>query len=231
MAGPTSYADVTFPLAGVDVSDEQGQQPLLTAAHARNVRAAEPLTGRMRGGSRCGHSRAPDDRLPHGGIANGTRVIQHLAVLVDPTTDFTLDTASVEYEPGQPAENDGVVDPSTNNLSDRNPGPRYVRDGGDGRQIHRRHPQPNADTAPSYSGVLFDVQVVDDCGPATGFILISDAFGPGLDQEIHVLLTDDSCADADVVSAAQALVGESVTATPEELIESLNRVLYSLEAD
>jgi hypothetical protein len=82
-----------FPVGGVDVSCEFSRQPPGTAADAENVRSFDTLEDRMRGGSRPGLSKFIDERV------NGVSVIQHLAVLVDPTT-LALSASSIPYTVG-----------------------------------------------------------------------------------------------------------------------------------
>lgn len=96
------YADLPFPLRGIDVSVPLGLQPKLTTPIGENVRGFEPITGRGRGGSRPGLSRYIFfEALPG--------EIQHLNFVVDPTTDALL--LDEDYY----NTNDFIDDPSTNN--------------------------------------------------------------------------------------------------------------------
>ncbi len=71
---------IVFPVVGVDKSTEFQRQPPDTSASASNVRSFDTIADRARGGSRHGLSKIVDERL------NGVALIQHLCVLVDPTT-------------------------------------------------------------------------------------------------------------------------------------------------
>jgi hypothetical protein len=82
-----------FPVGGVDVSCEFARQPAGTTADASNVRGYETLEDRLRGGSRAGLAKWIDARV------NGDALIQHLTVLVDPTT-LALSASSVPYTVG-----------------------------------------------------------------------------------------------------------------------------------
>lgn len=114
---------VIFPVAGLDVTCEFGRQPVDTTPDAENVRTYDAIASRARGGGRIGLSRFIDETV------NGDAVIQHLAVLVDPQNPALNSDDDTEL----------VADPSTNNLSERNPG-RTVRQGGSGRQPNRTRP-------------------------------------------------------------------------------------------
>lgn len=116
---PTEFV-LVFPWNGLDVAREFGRQPAGTSPDAENVRAFDTLAERKRGGSRHGLTKYVNETV------NGDTPVQHLNILVDPTT------------PAVDAEADGgdVVDPSTNNLRVRNPG-RTVRQGGSGRPTNR----------------------------------------------------------------------------------------------
>jgi hypothetical protein len=88
---PDGQLDIRFPLAGVDRSKPAWDQParvkegggaLYTAADARNVRAADPLLLRQRGGSRPGLRKYRTTRPD----ATGGEEVQHLTcVAVFPT--------------------------------------------------------------------------------------------------------------------------------------------------
>src|SRR3954463_844347 len=120
-------------------------QPGGTTAAGVNVRAFEAQTQRVRGGSRPGLSRYIDATVA------GTHLIQHLNVIVDPTTDALPDT----FDPDPPSpdvlddpssDGNGVPvgggsetftgDPSHGGNRNRNPG-RLVRRGGSGRQPNK----------------------------------------------------------------------------------------------
>lgn len=78
-----SFQDLSFPLAGVDVSQGFGRQPnrpteagyARTTAVGVNVRAYDPVTNRARGASRPGLARYINARV------NGTNLIQELGCL------------------------------------------------------------------------------------------------------------------------------------------------------
>ncbi len=93
------YFDLTFPLAGQDVMAQVGGQPPGTTALGHNVRALDPRTRRLRGGSRSGLTKYID--ATPGGL---TTEIQHLAVVVTHGIDGLSISGddyieSVEYPP------------------------------------------------------------------------------------------------------------------------------------
>lgn len=112
-----------FPVSGIDVSVEYGRRPAGTTETGENVRAFDSLEDRQRGGSRPGLTKLVNERV------NGDNEVQHLDVLVDPTTP----ALNAEVDEG------AYPDPSTNNLRVRNFG-RFVRVGGSGRQPNRNTP-------------------------------------------------------------------------------------------
>lgn len=59
-----NMVEATFPTLGIDVDTEFNQQPPATTPDAVNVVGFEPGSGRDRGGSRPGHVRYVDQRLP-----------------------------------------------------------------------------------------------------------------------------------------------------------------------
>lgn len=77
-----SFADLLFPLQGIDLLRAFFDQRGLTTLVGVNVRAFEPSTLRDRGGSRPGTVKF-NQRLPLNYVS-GSRHIQHLAVVVDP---------------------------------------------------------------------------------------------------------------------------------------------------
>ncbi|HVL15853.1 MAG TPA: hypothetical protein VM529_24995 [Gemmata sp.] len=107
--------ELKFPLAGLSLASEFGLQRVGTTARGRNVRACCSLAERYRGGSRAGYTKLHDDRI------SGANRLQHLNVIVDPTTAAML--------PDYPAGTTPIPDPSTNNNSTRNPD-REIPDGG-----------------------------------------------------------------------------------------------------
>jgi hypothetical protein len=95
---PEQPREITFPLKGVDVTQELQQQPAETCVDADNVRGVDEQ-GRARGGSRPGIDRY----APQGG--QGANLIQHLNYIVDPSV------AALElnfHEPGP----DWIEDPN-----------------------------------------------------------------------------------------------------------------------
>jgi hypothetical protein len=115
VANPTDVqVDLSFPDKGLDRSTEYQLQPAQTTPDGTNVRAAGPEDFRQRGGSRAGLSRYIDQRV--GGLDS---VIQHLNVIVDPTSPAVLGSFEnpVGVAGGDPDSTDpGIPDPSTNNL-------------------------------------------------------------------------------------------------------------------
>lgn len=157
---PDTHADLEFPALGLFVVSEYGGQPPGTTPVGTNVRFYEPLSMRGRGGCRPGLSRYISSTVA------GTHLVQHLAAITDPTPRGLLAAVSDPGVTGTPP--DGSIDlgaalvgdpteglsppvppagttddPSTNNTTDRNPGGRTPRDGGDGVQPNRNvHPPP-----------------------------------------------------------------------------------------
>lgn len=191
--------ELPYPLRGLDRGQEFGVQPNLTTAQGRNVRACEPEEERVRGGSRHGLSKYVDEQLPLSPFVGGSRLIQHLALIVDPTTDATLDTQNILFNPGQPNEGDGTHDPSTNNRSTRNPGGgRYVRDGGNGWDLFRR----DVPGTVIFQGLLADAHPGD--GDTIGDLLLDSGDLLFFDIPFNVMSPE----------AINALIGQRVTATP-----------------
>lgn len=123
---PDEMRELGFPIQGLDVSGEFMTQPGLTTPRASNVRAADPLAMRLRGGSRTGLAKFVDEQV------SGANLIQHLNVVVDPTVDALIPdyvdgTSNLTPDPTEPA---------------RNPFGRSVRTGGSGTPILRHKPLP-----------------------------------------------------------------------------------------
>lgn len=120
------FADLEFPTKGLDLTKEFETQREGTTPVGTNVRAIETFTDRERGGSRSGLSKLFDDQL------DGT--IQHLNMIVDPTTDAIGWLSSTEGD---------ITDPSTSNKRRRIPvgQTRYLRRRGSGRQPNRNTPK------------------------------------------------------------------------------------------
>jgi len=138
---PESFVDLPFPVKGVNVATELEHQPAQTTPLGQNVRAFEPSTQRARGGARPGLT----EYLPSQ-VAGIASKIQHLNIIVDPTTAFLL------------AAQDGgdIPDPSTNNLSLRNPG-RFVRRGGSAIQPNRNLKGLGAPKPPPPPGATYSI--------------------------------------------------------------------------
>jgi len=94
---------VTFPLSGLDTAGEYGVQRPNTTPSAINVRGIDPLEERMRGGSRHGLEKYPNQQIPE-----GAELIQCLGQITVLSGDFLL-IAFDDYEP------DFIPDPSTSN--------------------------------------------------------------------------------------------------------------------
>ncbi len=119
-----------FPTKGIDQVTELESQRQDTTATGTNVRTYEPATLRARGGARPGLSKYIDDTAS---TTIAGSVIQHLNFIVDPTTDALLsDDASHAGDP------DYILDPTG---PPRNPGGRYVRKKGSGRQPNTKIPK------------------------------------------------------------------------------------------
>lgn len=127
MPEPTPLS-VEFPLRGIAVDCELGQQPPGTTPDATNVRGRDSILHRMRGGSRPGIEKYPTQQLP-----SGSHVVQFLGQLVVLDPDYLLST----FEDFQP---DFVTDPSTNNGGTRNPTGRKINPTGSGVQTNRNRP-------------------------------------------------------------------------------------------
>lgn len=140
------FKDVKFPAAGIDTSLEFDMQRDKTTREGENVRLFEPGTGRARGGSRPGHVRYI------AGQVSGQNLIQHLAVIVDPTVEGLL--ADFDYE-------GDLEDTSSNNRRRRRPASvaRRMRRGGNGRSPSRKTPRPElivtADNQSKAAGTTF----------------------------------------------------------------------------
>lgn len=167
---------VVFPTAGLEKTCEFGRQPSNTAPDGQNVRSTETLTLRARGGSRAGLSRYIND------LVNGASVVQHLNILVDPTTP-ALDSDDASG---------AVADPSTNNLSVRNPG-RFVRAGGSGRQPNRQRPQ-------QANPIEFVQGYRHQPGNVSGDYTLDLPFTPGL-QNLLVVICRTSAGGSTAVDA------------------------------
>jgi hypothetical protein len=105
---PDQFADLLFPMKGLDISVEFELQPPGTTDAGTNVRAFEPLTGRARGGSRPGQAKYVTPQLP-----TGAEVVQLLDTIVDPTVDALLTSFD---DPGFNGDT-VILDPSTNNFA------------------------------------------------------------------------------------------------------------------
>jgi hypothetical protein len=114
---PDPVASVDFPLHGVWLRAEFGEQPAGTAAAGVNVRALDPFQKRYRGGSRTGIVKSVGDRV------NGYHPIQCLDFVV------TVHPSATLFAVDQSADGPGVriADPSTSNFPD---GPGATGPGG-----------------------------------------------------------------------------------------------------
>lgn len=165
------FKDVKFPAAGIDTSLEFDMQRDKTTREGENVRLFEPGTGRARGGSRPGHVRYKE------GQVSGTNLIQHLAVIVDPTVEGLL--ADFDYEGSR-------RDMSTSNRRRRLPltPERRMRRGGNGRSPSRKTPRPElivtaddqskaAGTTFTFDGTEFTTDGLDVLDTATSATIAS----------------------------------------------------------
>ena len=133
-----SFVDLQFPLNGIDKTAEFELQRQGTTVEGVNVRGCESMTFRDRGGSRAGLGRYINHTVgvldADGNDAPG-KVIQHLAIIVDPTIEGLLSDD----------EDDGEInDPSTSNRVRRRiplDRTRRVRKRGSGRQTNRLQPR------------------------------------------------------------------------------------------
>lgn len=94
---------VEFPVAGVDTATEFSAPRPNTSADAVNCRSFDPIEERMRGGSRHGLRKYPNQQIPE-----GAELIQHLNQIVVVSGDF-LHIAFDDYEP------DFIPNPSSSN--------------------------------------------------------------------------------------------------------------------
>lgn len=135
---PETFQDLRFPTKGVDQSHGYGMQPMGTTILGTNVRAYDPRTGRLRGGSRPGLKLFVGAQLPTGGV------IQNLAAVVDVRSAALLDNLD-PTNPQVDATDVSMIDPLFVNFLDPNPitpaatqldpsGTRLVRVGGSGAQ-------------------------------------------------------------------------------------------------
>lgn len=132
MPAPERLIDLEFPIAGVSLLQEVQEQPPGTTIVGVNVRATNPDGLRSRGGTRAGLSRYCSNQVP-----SGAGLIQHLNVIVDPTTERLPQNFTVPDETW-------VEDPL-------NPG-HYVPPGGWGVQ-----PNPNV-TPPANPSLTLDFE-------------------------------------------------------------------------
>lgn len=119
---------VDFPLSGIDVSGEVGQQRPGTTPVGVNVRATDPILERNRGGSRHGLTKFPLPQVPA-----GAQVIQYVGQLVILDASHLI-AAFEEYQPSF------IPDASTNNLTTRNPAGRANPQFGSGVGLNRNLP-------------------------------------------------------------------------------------------
>lgn len=220
--------DLTFPTGGIDVSWGHDMQPGGTTAAGVNVRAFEARTQRTRGGSRPGLSRYIDATVA------GTHLIQHLNIIVDPTTDALLDdfeppllTGEGENDPSgrdwvQDPSSAGSGEPSQGGNADRNPG-RRVRRGGSGRQ-------PNKSTRRRQANVAYvqaNVEQNDPTSLSLAFLANVTAGSLLIFFELHSNRTDISTPALNPVASVTDSLGNVYTRGHANQIDDLfNLVLY-----
>lgn len=85
MPSNEQYADLEFPLGGMNLLTEYQEQPPGTTPLSQNCRGINPDSLRARGGSRAGLSKYILDRIP--ADTSQTLQIQHLNVIVDPQAE------------------------------------------------------------------------------------------------------------------------------------------------
>jgi len=154
MADQEQFVDMEFPLRGLFVAAEYGQQPPLTTTLCTNVRGFEAQTGRGRGGSRAGIAKFIAARVSDGytqlmsavfgggrkGAPDTTQLIQMLDVIVDPQAGALLfpdDPFNIPFDPLS------WLDISNNPIGEpiRNPSPtRWLRLGGSGQAPGGKYP-------------------------------------------------------------------------------------------
>lgn len=193
---------VDFPESGIDTSSGTEAQRDGTTPDAVNVVLADTYEHRDRGGSRPGLVAYVAQQLP-----TGVNLIQHLNVIVDPTTDALLDT--FDYDGPRPIFDPSSIGPPASwpailpgGEGTRNPG-RYIPDGGWARQPNKNKAkklapkiiwaEPAAITVgTALSGVQLNATAVDPVTgaavagvftytPAAGTVL-----GPGENQLLSV---------------------------------------------
>lgn len=112
-----NITSVPFPLGGLDVSQEYEMQPAGTSRDALNVRACDPSTMRLRGGSRPGLSKYVPQT-----VSGLPGLVQHLNVLVDPTTPALLanfiQQLVTDPTTGGAGGPNGIPDPSSGGRND-----------------------------------------------------------------------------------------------------------------
>jgi hypothetical protein len=135
-----SFVDLAFPVSGIDLTTEFEEQRQGTTQEGVNVRTYEPILNRARGGQRAGLGRYIDHTVgvldAEGSDAPG-HVIQHLAIIVDPTVEGLLSDDDLLGGPRR------VNDPSTSNRRLRIPlgQTRTVRAGGTGASTQKGQPR------------------------------------------------------------------------------------------
>ena len=180
MAEP-QYPDFVFPLGGISRVGEQGQQKPGTTQTGVNVRSLDPHVRRLRGASRCGLSKFVPDQ------ADGTStLIQHLNVIVDPTTAAMLvnftdpPIGSPPPPPGSP-DPFQVPDPPTSGPTDpddpnyRGPPDKAEPPGGNGWTPWPTVPPDSGGGEPDVPTVIF--RHVDETGGDVTEYDASHSFG------------------------------------------------------
>lgn len=194
---------VVFPMSGLNTVCEFGRQPADTAPDAKNVRTVEALTRRLRGGSRAGLTQY----IPAVTVTLGQSV-QHINILVDP------------QQPALDSNNDGgpFPDPSSNNLSIRNPG-RWFREGGSGIVPNRNvsgkgPPDPLRQSVSNdfFGGNTNDLTLTFDKPPLNGSLLVVVA-SYGSNQSLAVPPADGTAEDVTALTNGGAAMYNQVGST------------------
>lgn len=136
------YPEVQFPFLGVDLTEETADQKPGTTEVGENVRSLDPRSRRVRGASRSGLSKL----LPP--QADGTAtLIQHLNVIVDPTTAALHVSFDPDPDPPPPRQNWPPLPPAPGppplnpppptsvSVNDPDGVPRDIPDGGSGTDL------------------------------------------------------------------------------------------------
>lgn len=229
-AAPESFQDFTFPVSGVDTSNEYSGQRAGTTAIGQNCRAYEPSTQRARGGARPGLSRWFPAQLL------GATEVQNLDIIVTTTplsqvtpaaptatVSGTVPTILVQSSPEaqtgtsltDASQGNGTLDPSSggrNLLADGSI--RRVRTGGSGLPSDRTIlPNPVSDgTTALDAGVVqfFALQAIKGGNPANP-IGVKIPMKPIKKGNVIVLAVAGCEDDADLTTGVSDSQGNSYT--------------------